>query len=260
MKRVYFGTNLKMYKNIRMTHDYLVSLEQLTKDISRDAIKLFVIPSYTSLPEAVKCVDQSLIQIGAQNMGWEDEGQFTGEISPLMLEELGIHLIMAGHSERRHVFLETDEMENRKVLCALHHGFTALLCIGETGGQKEGGISREVLRTQLKLGFKGVDPQMADHIVVAYEPVWAIGVHGKPASVEYAEEMHSEIRTCLDEIFGRENSAKIPVLYGGSVNMENAVPLIRQEHIDGLYVGRSAWHADQFNTLIRACLSSLSGQ
>ena len=120
-KKLFFGSNLKMYKNIKDTVSYLQELESLTKDISRDEIELFIIPSYTTLDSASKAIDQKNIRLGAQNMCWEEQGQFTGEISPLMLQEAGIGLVMIGHSERRHVFGETDIEENKKVLCALEH-------------------------------------------------------------------------------------------------------------------------------------------
>ena len=157
---------------------------------------------------------------------------------------------MIGHSERRHVFGETDAEENKKVKAALNHGFTTLLCIGETAEEKEFGISPEVLRTQLKVGFHGVSADNIGKIWVAYEPVWSIGVNGTPASADYAEEMHKVIKECLQEIFG-EASAEIPVLYGGSVNPGNANELIVQPSIDGLFTGRAAWDADKFDKLIR---------
>lgn len=263
MEKIYFGTNLKMYKNIQDTVSYLNTLTDLTKDLDRSKIELFVIPSYTSLPDSVKIKNRALVRLGAQNMGWEEQGQFTGEISPLMLNELGLDMVMIGHSERRHVFHETDQEENKKVLAAIHHNLDALLCIGETEEEKEYGLSDEVLRTQLIAGFHGVTSAMAEKLLtgepklrVAYEPVWAIGVNGKPASIEYAEEKHRVIKDCLIDIFG-DLGAKIPVLYGGSVNPQNAEGLIAQDSIDGLFVGRSAWHADAFNTLIRSCLKSL---
>ena len=216
-KKLYFGSNLKMYKNIKDTTEYLQALADYTKDLSRDEIELFIIPSFTTLESASHCYDRQYIKLGAQNMCWEEEGQFTGEISPLMLKELDLDLVMIGHSERRHVFGETDVEENKKVKAALDHGFTALLCIGETGEEKEFGISPEVLRTQLKIGFHGVPVSQVPKIWVAYEPVWSIGVNGTPATADYAEEMHKVIKACLKEIFG-EAGADIPVLYGGSVN------------------------------------------
>lgn len=257
-KKLYFGSNLKMYKNIQDTVDYLKKLSEFTKDINRDEIELFIIPSYVTLESAVKSTDQTFIKLGAQNMCWEDQGQFTGEISPLMLEELGIRLVMIGHSERRHVFGETDIEENKKVKASLNHGFTTLLCIGETAEEKNYGISPEVLRTQLKIGFHGVPDSMVSNIWVAYEPVWSIGVNGTPASPEYAEEMHKIIKSTLFEIFG-EASFEIPVLYGGSVNSDNAKELIVKPSIDGLFTGRAAWQADRFDALIRDAASA-SGQ
>ena len=249
-KKLYFGSNLKMYKTIKETVSYLQALVENTKDISRDEIELFIIPSYTTLESATKKVDRSFVKLGAQNMCWEDEGQFTGEISPVMLKELGLDLVMIGHSERRHVFGETDVEENKKVKAALNHGFTTLLCIGETGEEKSFGLSPEVLRTQLKVGCYDVPVSQVPNIWVAYEPVWSIGVNGTPASADYAEEMHKVIKNCLHEIFG-DASETIPVLYGGSVNPGNANELIVQPSIDGLFTGRAAWQADKFDKLIR---------
>ena len=249
-KKLYFGSNLKMYKNIHDTVEYLQDLVAYTKDIRRDEIELFIIPSYTTLESATKNVDRTYVKLGAQNMCWEDEGQFTGEISPLMLKELGLDLVMIGHSERRHVFGETDMEENKKVKAALDHGFTTLLCIGETAEEKNYGISAEVLRTQLKVGFHDVPKTQIPNIWVAYEPVWSIGVNGTPATADYAEEMPKVIKQTLLEIFGSAG-ADIPVLYGGSVNPGTANDLIVQPSIDGLFTGRAAWQADKFDKLIR---------
>lgn len=259
MKRLYFGTNLKMYKNIQETVSYLKDLANLTKDISRDEIELFVIPSYTSLSNAVSSIDRTYIKLGAQNMCWEEQGQFTGEVSPLMLKEMALDLVMIGHSERRHVFGETDAVENKKVIAAVKSGFTALLCVGETLEEKNYGISDEVLQAQLKIGFHDMPVEKAPKILVAYEPVWAIGVNGIPASVDYAEEKHKVIKTCLCRIFG-EAGKGIPVLYGGSVNPGNADNLIVQPSIDGLFIGRSAWQADDFNKIIRNAKRAFESQ
>ncbi|WP_077610338.1 triose-phosphate isomerase [Clostridium sp. Marseille-P2415] len=249
-KKLFFGTNLKMYKNIRETTEYVRLLQSLTEEISREEMELFVIPSYTSLSSAASSIDKQYITLGAQNMCWKENGQFTGEISPLMLKEMDINLIMIGHSERRHVFGETDPIENQKVKCALEHNMTALLCIGETLEEKDYGISVEVLRTQLKIGLHDIPVAGLSNIWIAYEPVWAIGANGIPASAEYAEEKHLAIKKCLIELFG-EAARDIPVLYGGSVNPGNAGELIRKPSIDGLFTGRSAWEAHAFNKLIR---------
>ncbi len=254
LKKLYLGTNTKMYKTIADTRTFLTELDRHTKDIGRENLELFVLPSFTTLQEAKKCVASGRIRLGAQNMGWEEEGQFSGEISPLMLKEVGAEIVMIGHSERRHVLGETDDMENRKVLCALLHGFTPLLCIGETRKEKETGISDEILRSQLKLGLRGVSGEKSKRLWIAYEPVWAIGVDGVPASKEYAQEKHGVIRACLTELFGKENGDRIPILYGGSVNPDNAPELIRMKNIDGLFIGRSAWEASRFDSMIRSVL------
>ena len=252
--KLYIGTNTKMYKTIANTVDFLTRLGHNTTAVPRDLVELFVIPSFTSLETARRYAALGKISLGAQNMGWEDEGQFTGEISPLMLKEVDVKVVEIGHSERRHVLGETDEQENRKVLCALRHGFTPLLCVGETGAQKEAGLSDEVLRTQIKLGLRGVTPEQAETLWIAYEPVWAIGVSGVPASREYAEEKHRVIRRALVELLGEPVGGDVPVLYGGSVNNANAPLLIEMPEIDGLFIGRSAWDADNFASIIREVL------
>lgn len=253
MSKLYIGTNTKMYKNIAQTASFLEALGRQTADLSRESMELFVIPSYTALDRVSVTARAAGIRLGAQNMGWEDEGQFTGEISPIMLAEVGVTIAEIGHSERRHVLGETDEMENRKVHAALRHGMTALLCVGETKAQRTHGIADEVLRTQLKEGLFGVDAARAEQLWIAYEPVWAIGVGGEPASAAYAEARHAAIRQALFELFGAAG-AKIPVLYGGSVNPENAAALAAQPDIGGLFIGRSAWDAERFAAIIRQVL------
>ncbi len=250
-KKWYMGTNTKMYKTIAETNEFVSRLCELTKDISREDFTLFVIPSYTTLDQANGHRDKDLLKLGAQNMGWEERGQYTGEISPLMLKEVGCDLVMIGHSERRHVFLETDDMERKKVRCAVDHGFTALLCIGETEEEKDAGRSDEVLKEQLRIGFADILPEETGKLWVAYEPVWAIGVHGKPITIDYADEKITVIRQELIAMFGPAGE-DIPVFYGGSVNNGNAVPLSKCKDINGLFIGRSAWDADNFNTIIRA--------
>jgi triosephosphate isomerase len=155
-RKLYLGTNMKMYKTISETLDYLKSLISLTSDIPGDELELFVIPSFTSLEVAGKLLENSKILLGAQNMCWEERGQFTGEISPIMLKEVGTDIVEIGHSERRHIFGETDQQINLKVSCALKHGFKALLCVGETLEQKNYDLSDEILSTQLKIGLHGV--------------------------------------------------------------------------------------------------------
>ncbi len=251
-KKLYFGSNFKMYKNIAETKEYLQAIIKETEKIDKERIQLFFIPSYTSLESASK-LDSNIrnkFMLGAQNMCWEDSGQFTGEISPVMLKELGIELVMIGHSERRHGFHEDNVMENRKVRKALESGFTTLLCVGETAEEKNYGIGKEVIRTQLKTGLHKVEKEKLDKLWVAYEPVWAIGVNGTPASTEYAQDMHKAIRSCIEELYG-EKSADVPILYGGSVNLQNAEELIVQQDIDGLFTTRTAFQVKNFAEIIR---------
>lgn len=251
-KKIYLGTNTKMFQTAGEAAEFISRLRVLTGDISREELSLFVIPSFTSLHAAVAAADGQIL-IGAQTMGWEDRGQFTGEISPLMLEELGVRFVMIGHSERRHVLHETDEEEALRVSCAVRHGFRTLLCIGETAAQKAAGQSRAVLAEQLRIGLRMLTPEQAvQHLWIAYEPVWAIGIGGVPASADYADEMHAAIKETLCQLFGQ--SEKIPVLYGGSVNPDNAVKLAARENIDGLFIGRSAWDADRFHSIIQSVL------
>src|SRR5208337_2180659 len=168
-RKLHIGTNLKMYKTIKETVSYLADIERLTCDLFDD-LCLFVIPSYTALPAASAAVDRTRVRLGAQNMHWEERGQFTGEISPLMLQELDLQIVEIGHSERRHIFRETDIEENKKVISAINHGFIALLCVGETGDDKELDIGDERLRQQLKIGLHGLGEADCARLWVAYEP------------------------------------------------------------------------------------------
>ncbi len=252
MKKLYIGTNTKMTKTINESIAFISSLQDLTQDI-REKLNLFVIPSYTTLYPVSKIINKDCISLGAQNMCWEERGQFTGEISPLMLKEVDTDIVMIGHSERRHKFYEDDIVESLKVQAALNHGFTPLLCIGETKDEKDNDISDEILSKQLKIGFSKVKNKGFKEIIVAYEPVWAIGVNGEPATSEYAQARHHVIKNTLLEIFG-DNAQEIPVLYGGSVNIDNANEMLEQEDIDGLFIGRSAWEAENFNKIIRQVL------
>ncbi len=251
-KKFYFGTNLKMYKTNRETVDYLNQLQVLTSDVQDQLQSLFVIPSYTALSDAVHC--GTTIKLGAQNMHWADQGKFTGEISPLMLKEIGISIIELGHSERRHVMMESNEDISKKMAATVAHGFIGLLCVGETLRQKDDGCTKEIISIQLKTALR--PDFLPEQVWVAYEPVWAIGEEGQAASAEYANEIHSHIKEILRQIYPTTWET-IPVLYGGSVNQENCESLACQPMIDGLFVGRSAWQAEAFNKLIRKTLKTL---
>lgn len=254
-KRIYMGTNTKMNKNIAQTVSYLEELSDAAKHIDRSRVTIFVIPSFVSLSAARACIaERGDILLGAQNMCWEERGEFTGEISPLMLQEVGVDIVEIGHSERRNVFGETDEQIRLKVKSAVEHGFTALLCVGESYEEKQRGVAGDVLSRQLQTGLRDIERLQEGALWVAYEPVWAIGERGLPAEPKDVTEQLGRIREVLVERFGKERGERIPVLYGGSVNPGNAQKLIEMEQVNGLFVGRAAWDAEKFAAMIDSVL------
>lgn len=255
MKHYYFGTNMKMYKTTKNTSDFLTGLTGLLHDFHSDKLTLFVIPSYTSLEAASHILKESPVLLGAQNMHWEEEGQFSGEISVKMLKDLGVSMVMIGHSERRHIFNEADSDLNKKVLCAASHDMIPLLCIGETKREKDTGVSDEILRMQLKQDLYNFPKDKLKNLRIAYEPVWAIGVSGIPAPAAYVGERHKAMRKCLKELFG-ESGSRIPLLFGGSVNPQNAPEYLKETEVDGLFVGRSAWDAENYYDMVKTLFFS----
>ena len=256
LSQLFFGTNLKMYQTASETAAFLGELAQLTADLREEPVVRFVIPSFPSLP-AAGAVERNGIRLGAQNMHWENAGQYTGEVSPLMLRDLGcIDLVEIGHSERRQLFGETNQQCNQKVLSALANGFTALLCVGETAAEKYYSISDETLAIQLKVGLADVSPAeiAAGRVWIAYEPVWAIGT-GKTATPEIAEETHNYIRCTLNDMFGKEIGEGVRIQYGGSMKAENAKELVAQPNIDGGLIGGAALKADSFSALIHNAIA-----
>lgn len=251
----YFGTNTKMFSTSKQTEEYIIRFAGLIADLNPENVTLFVIPSFTSLERAVKAAEGSNLVIGAQNVGWEAQGQFTGEISVPMLQEIGVTLAMIGHSERRKIFHEADIDVEKKVSFTARNGLTTLLCVGESMEQKRYGITKEILATQLKIGLHSLPSELAKtNLWIAYEPVWSIGVDGVPADKSYVDEMHGYIKEVLCELYGKNTALTIPVLYGGSVNNENARGLMSECNVDGLFIGRSAWDAHNFNKIIRTVL------
>jgi triosephosphate isomerase len=198
----------------------------------------FVIPPFTAIREVKAILVDTSVKVGAQNMHWADRGAWTGEISPPMLVDCAMDLVELGHSERREHFGETDDTVGLKVEAAVRHGLTPLICIGETLADREGGRAAEVLAAEVRgaLGRLTPDQYTAD-ILLAYEPVWAIGEHGIPARADYADARQAEIIAVAQDVLGR----RVPCLYGGSVNPGNCAELAASVHIDGLFIGRSAW-------------------
>jgi triosephosphate isomerase len=188
---------------------------------------------------------------GAQNMHEADQGAWTGEISAAMLAETGATLVELGHSERRAAFNESDAAINRKVHSALGHGLRPLICIGDSAEEKRWQVSRESVVRQMKIALYGLSHQQALRTLIAYEPVWAIGEHGTPASPQEAGVIHQALRQALCERFGHETGTRIPLLYGGSVTLQNAVELLRQQEINGLFIGRAAWDAQGYCDIVQ---------
>ncbi|MCL4149601.1 UNVERIFIED_CONTAM: hypothetical protein GTU68_012121 [Idotea baltica] len=215
-----------------------------------DAIQRFVIPPFTSVREVKKRLAVSNVLVGAQNMHWADEGAWTGEISPRMLRDCNLDIVELGHSERRAFFGETDEAVGMKTKAAVQNGLIPLICIGETLEQREAGRSDAVLEMQVKAALEPLqDDEQTAQLWLAYEPVWAIGEHGIPATSAYADARQARIIDVAQAVLGR----KVPCLYGGSVNPDNCAELIACPHIDGLFIGRSAWNVAGYLDILDRC-------
>ena len=237
MRKKVIAGNWKMFKLQSETQAYF---EQFSAQLDASDREVMIFPPFTALETALKMTKTSNIRIGAQNMHFEDSGAYTGEISADMLKELGIHFVLIGHSERRKYFGETDDTVNRKVMKALDKDILPVVCIGEGLQERESGITNQVLRRQVLDGLKNIGS--GDRIIIAYEPVWAIGT-GKTATDEQAEDACKNIREYLREIFA-EYADNIRILYGGSVNASNIKSLMAMPNIDGVLVGGASLKAD----------------
>ena len=242
------AANWKMYKTPDRTREFFRDFLPLVAGHTRDEI--VVCPPYIDLAEAVESAKGSNVAIGAQNVHWKEEGAFTGEISAAMLLALGVKHVIVGHSERRQYFGETDDTVNLRVKTALEAGLMPICCVGEVLEEREAGLTDDVLRRQCVRAFHAVSAKKATKLVVAYEPVWAIGT-GKTATPEIAAEAHAVIRREATEIFGEEFAAKLRILYGGSVKPENAATLMAQEEIDGALVGGASLDAKSFAAIVK---------
>ena len=209
---------------------------------TEDADVVFCVPAIDIIP-AMEAAKGSNINIGAENMYYEESGAYTGEIAPNMLTDVGVKYVIIGHSERREYFAETDETVNKKVLKAFEHGITPIICCGESLTQREQGITIDWIRQQIKIAFLNVTAEQAKTAVIAYEPIWAIGT-GKVATTEQAQEVCHAIRVCIGEIFDEATAEAIRIQYGGSVSASNAAELFAQPDIDGGLVGGASLKAD----------------
>jgi triosephosphate isomerase len=240
MRKKIIAGNWKMNKTPAEAVALINELKPLV--VTKDADVVFCVPA-VSLTTAIEAAKGTNIEIGAQNMYFEESGAYTGEISPSMLTSIGIKYVIIGHSERREYFAETDETVNKKVLKAFEHGITPIVCCGETLKQREQGITIDWIRQQIKIAFLNVSSEQAKTAVIAYEPIWAIGT-GKVATTEQAEEVCKAIRECIAEIYDVATAAAIRIQYGGSVSAASAADLFSQANIDGGLVGGASLKAD----------------
>ncbi|MGF0017046.1 triose-phosphate isomerase [Sporofaciens sp. SGI.106] len=229
---------------MNMTPSQAVALVEELKPlvVSEDVDVVFCVPAIDIIPVVEACKGTN-IQVGAENMYFEEKGAYTGEISPAMLTDAGVKYVVLGHSERREYFAETNETVNKKVLKAFEHGITPIMCCGETLEQREQGVTMDFIRQQVKVGMQNVTADQAKEMVIAYEPIWAIGT-GKTATTEQAEEVCAGIRACVAEVYDEATAEAIRIQYGGSVNAGNAAELFAQADIDGGLVGGASLKAD----------------
>lgn len=249
MRKVVIAGNWKMYKNNEEAVAVLTELKELVKD--EKTVDIVIGAPFTCLSDAVKAVVGSNIQIAAENVYPKIEGAYTGEISPKMLKDIGVSHVIVGHSERREYFKESDEFINEKIKVLLQIGLTPIFCIGEKLEDREIGNTLEVNSKQIRNGLKDLSKEDAKKVIVAYEPVWAIGT-GKTATPEMAQATHREIRNVLAEMFGEDVAEEITIQYGGSMKPENAKDLLSQKDIDGGLVGGASLKADSFYEIIKA--------
>lgn len=226
-------------------------IDQLPKN---GAVEVAVCPPSVYLCDVATALAGSFIGLGAQNMHYEPEGAFTGEISPVMLRDIGCRFVILGHSERRQFFGETDASVNKKLHSALASELTPIVCVGETLSEREQGKTEQVIDQQCHGSLAGLSPEQAAKIVIAYEPVWAIGT-GKTATPDQAEQVHSHIRQLLSQRFGSPTAQLVRIQYGGSVKADNALDLMRQPNIDGALVGGASLKADGFAAIVKAAIS-----
>ncbi|MGU9538522.1 triose-phosphate isomerase [Clostridium tepidum] len=246
MRTAIIAGNWKMNKTVKEAVELVKELKPLVKDAKCDVV---VCPTYVCLPAVLEEVKGSNIKVGAQNMHFEENGAYTGEIAPKMLEELGVHYVIIGHSERRQYFNETDETVNKKVKKAFEHNLIPIVCCGESLEEREGNITEKVLEEQIKVGLKELSKEQVEKLVIAYEPIWAIGT-GKTATDEQANETIGYIRNIIKSMYGEDVSNKVRIQYGGSVKPGTIKGQMAKEEIDGALVGGASLKAEDFSAIV----------
>jgi L-erythrulose 1-phosphate isomerase len=247
------GTSWKMNKTLAEALAFADALRAFVPECD-ERIQPFVIPPFTAVREVKGALSETRVKVGAQNMHWADSGAWTGEVSPVMLRDCGLDMVELGHSERREHFGETDETVGLKTAAAMRHELIPLICVGETLAQREAGRAEEVLTHQVKGALRFLEGEaLGAKILFAYEPVWAIGDKGIPATADYADRQQALIKLVAGGILPDVP----PVLYGGSVNPGNAADLAAQPNIDGLFIGRSAWQAEGYIDILRRVAAAM---
>ncbi|WDV47088.1 triose-phosphate isomerase [Clostridiaceae bacterium M8S5] len=238
--------NWKMNKTIK---EALELVNILKEEANKTDVEAVVCVPATCLSEVKKAIDGSKLKLGAQNMHWEESGAFTGEISPLMLNEIGVDYVIIGHSERRQYFNETDQTVNNKIKSAIKHNINPILCVGETLDERESGKEKDIVKAQIKEDLKDIKAEDAQKLVIAYEPIWAIGT-GKTASSDDANEMAEFIRETIKEMYSEDVSENVRIQYGGSVKPANVTEIMNKLDIDGALVGGASLKSQDFIELI----------
>lgn len=247
MRKNIIAGNWKMHFNIEDTKKFLGELLPKVKDAKCEVV---ICPPFTSLQTANELLKGTNVKLGAQNIHFEEKGAFTGEISPEMLKSVGVSYVIIGHSERRTYFNETNEDTNKKIFACLKHGFTPILCVGETLEERESSNMEKVLEAQITEGFKNVSKEEAKKVVIAYEPIWAIGT-GKTATSEDANNVIGFIRSVIEKIYDKSVAEEIVILYGGSVKPNTIKEQMGMENIDGALVGGASLVADDFELIVK---------
>lgn len=248
MRRLIIAGNWKMNKTVEEAVSIAIGLKR--KFYTFSEADIVICPPFTALSKVNDAIVDSSIMLGAQDVYWEEEGAFTGEISPGMLKDVGCRYVIVGHSERRIVFGETDEEVNNKLRIVLTYGMVPIMCIGERLEERENGMTFEIIEKQLTRGLKNISKEEIVRIVIAYEPVWAIGT-GRTATPQQAQEAHKFIREFIEKLFDKEISLKMRILYGGSVKPENIANLTAQEDIDGALVGGASLDVNSFSEIVQ---------
>jgi len=249
----FIAGNWKMYKTVADGDELVKELMAVSADFME--AEVVVIPPFTALSKIHKTLCENPIQLGAQNVHWEAEGAFTGEISPGMLKDAGCQYVVVGHSERRQYFGETNQSVNNKINAVLSHEMYPIMCIGETLDERERGETFEKLGNQIDEGLEGLDPTDFGRVVIAYEPIWAIGT-GVTATPEQAQEVHAFIREKLLQKYGNEACSCAIILYGGSVKPANTFSLLKEKDINGALVGGASLKSDSFSEIVKEAIKA----